>query len=118
MPDQRPQHRTMPSLLNIPTEPYLGPGRSLYGSRGPQRAAPDYGARKPLSTAPESVEHFIEDSIARVADLSGRQRTALKAELMRTMHDIHFLRTLMDSAKAKGPWSAKAVHPSDEGRPL
>ena len=90
----------------------------MYGPRGPQRAAPDYGARKPLTTQPETVEDFIADSIARVADLSARQRTALKGELMRTMHDIHFLRTLMDSAKAKGPWSAEAVHPTDEGRVL
>jgi hypothetical protein len=69
-----------------------------------------------LSTPPETVEHFIEDSIGRVADLSARQRTVLKGELMRTMHDIGFLRTLMDSAKARGPWSQAAV--SDEGRPI
>jgi len=50
------------------------------------------------------------------ADLSARQPTALKGELMRTMHDIGFLRMLMADAKAKGPWSEAAVQ--DEGRPL
>ena len=89
----------------------------MYGPRGPQRAAPDYASRKPLSTQPESVEHYIEDSLAR-ADLSARQRTAVKAELMRTLHDIRFLRMLTDEAKARGPWSAEAVHPTDEGRVL
>jgi hypothetical protein len=69
-----------------------------------------------LSSPPETVEHYISDSIARVQDLSARQRQALKGELMRTMGDIGFLRTLMDSAKARGPWSAEAVHPTDEGK--
>jgi len=118
MPDSRIRLRHEgPSLLNIPVEPYRGPGASLYGPRGPQRAAPDYASRKPLSTQPESVEHYIEDSLAR-ADLSARQPTAVKAELMRTLHDIRFLRMLTDEAKARGPWSAEAVQPSDEGRVL
>jgi hypothetical protein len=68
-----------------------------------------------LSTPPETVEDYIADTLAR-ADLSARQRTALKGELMRTMHDIGFLRTLMADAKAKGPWSEAAVQ--HEGRPL
>jgi hypothetical protein len=84
----------------------------LYGPRGPTRAAPDYGARKPLSTQPETVEHYIEDSLAR-ADLSARQRTAVKAELMRTMHDIRFLRMLTEEARARGPWSQHAVDHSE-----
>jgi hypothetical protein len=116
MPDSRIRLRHEgPSLLNVPTPVFQGPAHSLYGPRGPQRAAPDYGARKPLSGQPETVEHYIEDALAR-ADLSARQRTALKGELMRTMHDIGFLRMLMADAKAKGPWSEAAVQ--DEGRPL
>jgi len=102
MPDTRIRLRDEgPSLLNVPTPVFQGPAHSLYGPRGPARAAPDYRARKPLSAPPETVEHYIEDTLARV-DLSARQRNALKGELMRTMHDIGFLRTLMDSAKARG----------------
>jgi hypothetical protein len=70
-----------------------------------------------LGTPPESVEHYIDDSLAR-ADLSARQRQAVKAELMRTLHDIRFLRMLTEEARARGPWSQAAVAPSDEGRPL
>jgi hypothetical protein len=44
-----------PSLMNQPTPPFQGAGHSLYGDRGPQRAAPDYGARKPLSTPPNRL---------------------------------------------------------------
>ena len=117
MPDQRPQHRTIPSLLNIPTEPYLGPGRSLYGSRGPQRASPDYGARKPLSTEPESIEHHVQDAIARVQGLSPRQRLALSNELMRMTRDIGFIKCIHE--QSLGPHSdAAAGVPMDQGRPL
>jgi hypothetical protein len=31
-----------PSLVNMPTPPFPGAGASLYGPRGPQRAALDY----------------------------------------------------------------------------
>src|SRR6516162_38560 len=79
MPDSRIRLRHEgPSLLNVPTPVFQGPAHSLYGPRGPQRAAPDYAARKPLSTQPETVEHYIEDSLAR-ADLSARQRTAVES---------------------------------------
>jgi hypothetical protein len=101
------------SLLNTPTEPYLGPGRSLYGSRGPQRESPNYAARKPLSTEPETIQHFVDDCLAHVADLTGRQKTAVRAEVMKMLHDIRFLRMLTDEAKARGPWSQAAVA-SDE----
>jgi hypothetical protein len=119
MADPRPQHRTMQSLLNTPTEPYISPGRSLYGSRGPQRASPDYAARKPLTTPPESLEHYIADSIARVAGLSGPQRRALQSELMRTCRDVGFIRCVHEQAGHQGPHSdAAAGIPMDQGRPL
>jgi hypothetical protein len=51
-----------------------------------------------------------------VADLSGRQRAAVKAEVLRMMNDITFLRMLTTEARARGPWSEAAVQ--DEGRPL
>ena len=119
MADPRPQHRTMgPSLLNTPTEPYLGPGRSLYGSRGPTGPSPDYRIRKPNSSPPENVQHHVQDCLARVAGLSGRQRQAVTTEVLRMLNDITFLRQLTEEARARGPWSAEAVHPTDEGRVL
>ena len=123
MPDQRPSHHTMhtmgPSLMNQPTPVFEGPAHSLYGPRGPQRAAPDYAARKPLSTPPESLEHYIADSIARVAGLSGPQRRALQSELMRTCRDVGFIRCIHEQAGHQGPHSnAAAGVPMDQGRPL
>ena len=120
MADPRPQHRTMGlSLMNQPTPPYHGPGASLYGPRGPQRVAPDYAARKPLSTQPETLEHYIQDSIARVAGLSGPQRRALQSELMRTCRDVGFIRCIHEQAGHQGPHSdAAAGIPMDQGRPL
>ena len=73
MPDVRKAHYHYspgPSWANQPTPVFEGPAHSLYGPRGPQRAAPDYAARKPLSTEPESIEHHVQDAIARVAGLS------------------------------------------------
>jgi hypothetical protein len=120
MPDSRIRLRHEgPSLLNIPVEPFRGAGASLYGPRGPQRAAPDYGARKPLSSQPESLEHYIADSIARVAGLSGPQRRALQSELMRTCRDVGFIRCIHEQAGHQGPHSdAAAGVPMDQGRPL
>jgi hypothetical protein len=100
--------------MNIPTPEYRGAAHSLYGDRGPQRAAPDYGARKPLSTEPESIEHHVQDAIARVAGLSPRQRLALRNELMRMTRDISFVRLI--AQQTRGPYSEAAVQ--DEGRPL
>src|SRR6516164_7569750 len=118
MADPRPQHRTMgPSLLNIPVEPFRGAGHAMYGPRGPQRASPDYAARKPLSTPPESLEHYIADSIARVAGLSGPQRRALQGELMRTVREVGFIRAVHE--QSLGPHSDQAAgRPMLEGQPL
>ena len=118
MPDTMKAHYTMgPSILNVPTPPYNGPGASLYGPRGPQRAAPDYGARKPLSTEPESIEHHVQDAIARVQGLSPRQRLALRNELMRMTRDVGFIRCIHE--QSRGPHSDQAAGiPADEGRPL
>jgi len=117
MADQRPAHMRV-SLLNQPTPPYNGPGASLYGPRGPHQAQNTGRQRKALSGPPESIQHHVDDALARVADLSPRQRTAVRAEVLRMMNDITFLRQLMEEARARGPWSAEAVHPSDEGRVL
>jgi hypothetical protein len=81
------------------------------------RASPNYADRKPLSTPPESLEHYIADSIARVAGLSGPQRRALQGELMRTVRDVGFIRCVAEQAHGQGPYSEAATK-FDEGRPL
>jgi hypothetical protein len=112
MPDSRIRLRHEgPSLLNIPTEAFRGAGASLYGPRGPQRAAPDYGARKPLSTPPESLADHIDDALARVPDLSAKQRAAVRAAMTTMLRDIGFNKMMADQAKAH-------ALPMDQGRPL
>ena len=119
MPDSRIRLRHEgPSLLNVPTPVFRGPAHSLYGPRGPQQAQNTGRQRKPPSGPPESIQHHVDDALARVADLSPRQRNAVRAEMLRMMNDITFLRQLTDEAKARGPWSAEAVHPTEEGRVL
>jgi hypothetical protein len=103
------------SLLNVPTPEYRGPGASLYGERGPAGPSPDYRTRKPLHGEPENIGHFVDDCLAHT-DLSGRQRNAVRGEVMKMLHDIRFLRMLTNEARARGPWSEAAVQ--DEGRPL
>jgi hypothetical protein len=71
MPDSRIRLRHEgPSLLNIPTEAFRGAGASLYGPRGPQRAAPDYGDRRPKGAPPESLSEHIDDAIAKTVALN------------------------------------------------
>ena len=121
MADPRPQHRTMQSLLNTPTPPFNGAAASLYGPRGPRgptQAANTGRQRKALQGPPENIQHHVDDALARVADLSPRQRNAVRAEVLRMWNDITFLRMLTEEARARGPWSAEAVHPTDEGRVL
>src|SRR5215471_1814049 len=86
MPDVRRGHFTYPpgpSLLNQPVQPFRSAATSLYTERGPARASPDYGARKPNSTPPESIQHHVDDCLARIANLSSRQRNAVRAEVLR-----------------------------------
>jgi hypothetical protein len=63
--------------------------------------------RKPLQGPPESIEHHVQDAIARVAGLSPRQRLALRNELMRMVRDIGFLKLIHESAR--GPWTAATL---------
>jgi hypothetical protein len=62
---------------------------------------------------PQSVEEHLTQAIAKVPDISRRQRTALLHVLMATMRDIDFLRQLTAAAKASGPWSEAAVQGTD-----
>ena len=51
-----------------------------------------------------------------MADLSPKQKLALRNVLMSMTRDVSFARMVLDQAKAKGPWSEAAVQ--DDGRPL
>jgi hypothetical protein len=108
----------MQSLLNTPTEPFPGAANAIYGKRGPMQAQNTGRQRKPLTTEPEAIQHFVDDCLARVGDLTARQQGAVKAEVLRMMNDITFLRMLTDEARSRGPWSQAAVQPTDEGRVL
>jgi hypothetical protein len=62
-----------------------------------------------LSGPPQTISDHIDQALARVPGLGGRQKTALKAGLGRMMRDIHFLRQLTEQAHATGPWSSQAA---------
>ena len=111
MPDTRPAHMRV-SLLNMPTPKYEGAAHSLYGPRGPQQA--HNTGRRRASEPPMSLEHHVQDAIAHVADLSPKQRLALRNELMRMTRDIGFVRLI--AQQTHGPYSEAAVQ--DEGRQL
>ena len=113
MTDTRRVHHTMPSVLNQPTPPFDGAANSLYGPRGPVQAANTGRARKPLNGEPQSIEQHVQDALARVADLSPRQRNALRNVLMQMTRDISFVRMIAD--QTRGPWSEAAVR-GDEPR--
>jgi hypothetical protein len=99
-----------PSWLNQETPPFNGAANALYGDRGPQRPLKDYGrGRKALSGPPQSLEEHVQDAIARVPDLSAKQKLALRNVLMGMTRDVSFARMVLDQAKAKGPWSEAAV---------
>ena len=116
MADQRPSHHTMhtmgPSLMNQPTEPYRGPGASLYGDRGPKRSYGNLGRRR--EGPPQSIADHIDDALKHVAGLTPRQRLAVHNKMTELCRDISFIRMIAD--QARGPWSEAAVR-SDEGRP-
>jgi hypothetical protein len=105
-----------PSLLNQAL--YNGAATAMYGPRGPARAAPDYGGRgrRAMSGPPMSLEHHVQDAIAKVPDLSPRQRLALRNTFMTLCGDISFIRMIADQAHHLGPHSEAAAF--DEGRPL
>jgi len=62
-----------------------------------------------------TIEQHIDDAIAKVPDLSPKQRNALRNLMMGMTRDISFIKLVADSAR--GPWSDQAVR-QDEGRPL
>jgi hypothetical protein len=100
-----------PSLLNQPTTPYLGPGASLYGERGPTRSYGNLGRKR--EGPPQSIADHIDDALKHVAGLTPKQRLAVHNEMVKLCRDISFIRMIADSAR--GPWSDQAVR-ADEPR--
>jgi hypothetical protein len=98
------------SLLNTPTPPYPGPGAALYGERGPAPPAPDYRGRR-KGEPPQSLNEHIDDAVAKVPDLSPKQRNAVKAAMLTLTRDITFIRMIADQGRHH-------VLPMDEGRAL
>jgi hypothetical protein len=93
--------------MNQPTEPYLGPGRSLYGSRGPVQAA--HTGRQ---QEPQSVADHVDAALRRVKGLGPQQRLAVHNEMVRMLRDIGVIKMVHDQLGPVG----KAV--TDEGRLL
>ena len=119
MPDQRPSHHTMhsmgPSLMNQPTEPYRGPGASLYGDRGPKRSYGNLGRRR--EGPPQSLADHVDDALKHVAGLTPKLRLSVHNEILRMLRDIEVIRLVHESTR--GPHSdAAAGVPMDQGRPL
>jgi hypothetical protein len=110
MADPRPKHFHYPTTLLNERAPESA-AQAIYGARGPRAAAPDYGprGRKPLSGPPQSLEHHVADALARVKDLSPKQRLALRNTMMTMFRDVSFLKMALEQAKAMGPWSEQAV---------
>src|SRR6516164_11842241 len=106
MPDQRPAHHTMgPSLLNQPTTPYLGPGASLYGERGPTRSYGNLGRRR--EGPPQSLADHVDDALKHVAGLTPKLRLAVHNEICRMLRDIEVIRLV--HASTKGPYGDQAA---------
>jgi hypothetical protein len=107
MADPRPKHYTMgPSLMNQPL--YNGAANAMYGPRGPARASPDYGDRRP-GEPPTSLADHIEDALKKVKGLSAQQRNAVRAAMTVMLRDIGFNKLMAEQTRA---------HAMDEGRPL
>jgi hypothetical protein len=116
MADPRPQHYTMgPSFLNQEMPPFRGAANSLYGSRGPQRASPDYGTRGRRGEPPQSIEDHIQDAIGHVAGLKPGQKLALRNELVRMVQNIGFIKLVHE--QTHGPYSEATVRGDDGGWP-
>jgi hypothetical protein len=101
-----------PSLLNQPTTPYLGPGASLYGERGPKRSYGNLGRKR--EGPPMSIADHIDDALKHVAGLTPKQRLAVHNAMVTMCRDISLIR--MIAQQTHGPWSEAAVQ--DEGRRL
>jgi hypothetical protein len=100
--------------LNEPTPKFEGPAHSLYGPRGPQQA--HNTGRRRSSEPPTSIEHHVQDAIAKIPDLNPRQKLALRNTLMAMCRDISFIHLVSQQAHQLGPHSSQAAF--DEGRPL
>jgi hypothetical protein len=108
------------SILNQPTEPYLGPGRALYGSRGPARHELDYrrnAGHAPHQGPPQSLADHVDQCLDRVKGLGPRQKLALHNELMRLLRDIDVIHLVANQGRGPHSDAAAGIY-QDEGRPL
>jgi hypothetical protein len=64
-----------------------------------------------LSTPPESLADHIDDAIAKVPDLTAKQRAAVRAAMTTMLRDIGFNKMMADQSRAH-------AIPMDQGRPL
>ena len=94
-----------------PSEPYRGPGASLYGDRGPKRSYGNLGRRR--EGPPMSIADHIDDAIKHVAGLTPRQRLAVHNAMVTALRDVSLIKMVAEQA---GPWAKAAAQ--DEGRPL
>jgi hypothetical protein len=75
--------------------------------------------RRRASDPPMSIEHHVQDAIAKIPDLSPRQKLALRNTLMMMTRDISFIRLIHEQASHLGPHSDQAAGgPMLEGQPL
>jgi hypothetical protein len=108
MPDVRPQHSHV--------------AHSLYGPHGPQQALGHFSPR-PLTgqispkrfglgppEPPASISEHISHAVAKIPDLSPKQRNSVHAAMLALTRDISFVKMVHDQVG----WSPK----QDEGRLL
>jgi hypothetical protein len=63
-----------------------------------------------------SIANHIDDALKHVAGLTPKQRLSVHNEMVKLCRDISFIRMIAE--RTRGPWSDRAAHPEDEGRPL
>jgi hypothetical protein len=100
-------------LLNQRDPEFHGAANSLYGPRGPQRAARDYNRK--LSGPPESIGEYVSQAIRKVPGLNPRQRLALHNVMTALSRDIGFIRMVASQAHHMGPHSEAATHMDSQG---
>jgi hypothetical protein len=74
------------------------------------RPMPDYAGRR-AGEPPTSLSEHVDDALAKVKDLSAKQRAAVKAAMTVMLRDIGFNRLMAEQSRAH-------ALPMDQGRPL
>jgi hypothetical protein len=94
-----------PSLLNQPNPEFHSAARSLYGDRGPVRAA-NTGRQEP-----QSLGDHVDLMLDRVKGLGRQQKLSLHNEVLRMLRDVQVIHLIMHSAR--GPWTQQAIDHSE-----